>query len=307
MEALIPELRTWKERGGEFWHSNRRVFVLDQPATAERPGATPILVLHGFPSSSFDWHQTLPTLAGARRVVLLDFPGFGFSAKPASYSYSLFEQADVAVEVVRRLGITRVHLVAHDMGTSVACELLARRAEARLDLELASVLLTNGSLYIEMARLTPSQKLLLSPLGPIFARLSTYRSFRWQMSRIVARLLAESEVRAMWQQLNFEQGRLRLPRSIRYVHERRRFAERWLGAWRGNREIPAHVVWGTEDPVAVLAIGERAAREAPGARLERLEGVGHFPMLEAPAEMAAAVDRWVEEAERERGVGGLAL
>ena len=98
--------------------------------------------------------------------------------------YSLHGQANLTEAILRRFAIERVLLVAHDMGTSVATELLARDIEGRLKARLAAVLLFNGSMILERASLTLAQKLLRSRLGPLAARLSSERSFRAQFRRI---------------------------------------------------------------------------------------------------------------------------
>lgn len=285
----VPALRAWHERGAHVSVHGHQLFVVDTPG-AGGDARPPLVVLHGFPSSSFDWHLALPALARERRVVLFDLPGYGFSSKPDRYSYSLFEQLDVVEGLLAKLGVTRVHFVAHDMGTSVLCELLARAQRGLLRVEAQSVLFMNGSIYIELAKLTPGQKLLLSRAGSLFARASSYPVFRLQLERILSRPVHGDELLAMWQQLRFDDGHLRLPKIINYVRERELFWDRWIGALRSNTTIPAHVVWGDADPVAVLAIGERAAREIPGAKLELLRGVGHYPMLEAPDATAAAIN-----------------
>ncbi|HNN28840.1 MAG TPA: alpha/beta fold hydrolase, partial [Agitococcus sp.] len=78
-----------------------------------------ILLLHGFPSSSYDWHALIPLLGDEKRIVCLDFLGFGLSDKPDQHSYSLMEQADIVELLLKQLGIKRVKIIAHDMGTSV--------------------------------------------------------------------------------------------------------------------------------------------------------------------------------------------
>jgi pimeloyl-ACP methyl ester carboxylesterase len=278
----------WRSQGRFERVSGLEVFVRDAGASA----AEGVLVLHGFPSSSSDWAHVLPTLCAKRRVLLFDFPGFGLSEKPEAYGYSLFEQADVAVQVARAHGLTRVHVVAHDMGTSVATELLARRERGLLPFELRSLSLLNGSVYLELASLTLSQRLLRSPLGPVFARLSSYRTFRAQLRRIVSASLAEAELEAMWVQLQARDGAKRLPQLIQYLDERTRYAERWHSALR-RLDVPTLVVWGRRDPVAVMAIGERLAREVPSAQLVTLE-TGHYPMLEDPVAVAAALVSFFE-------------
>lgn len=252
----------------------------------------PLLAIHGFPTSSYDFHQVWPALTARRRVVALDLPGFGFSAKPADYSYSLLEQAEVVEVVARQLGLERVLLWGHDMGTSVVTELLARREAGLLHFAVERVVLMNGSVHAEMTRLTPSQKLLLRPwLGPFFARIASRATYRWQLKRILSREVASDELDDQYTFLRRDDGYLRLPRIILYYHERIRFKRRWVGALE-RLDVPTLVLWGEDDPVAVLAIAEQLASEIPGARLVRLARVGHFPQLEAPAEVLTELERF---------------
>ncbi|WP_227538139.1 alpha/beta fold hydrolase [Marinobacter vulgaris] len=98
------------------------------------PGQETILLIHGFPTASWDWHKIWPALRQAHRVVAMDMLGFGFSEKPASHRYSIHQQADIVEGVVRQLGLDRFHVLAHDYGDTVAQELLARQ---KLELPLA--------------------------------------------------------------------------------------------------------------------------------------------------------------------------
>src|SRR6185436_12149599 len=132
-----------------------------------------LVILHGYPTSSIDYHQVLPSLTNRFRVIAHDHLGFGLSEKPVDYSYALLDQADVAEELWLSLGVTRAHCFAHDYGTSVATELVARSNEGRARVKLSSVTLCNGSVHIELARLRFIQKLLRNRLtGPFVARLT---------------------------------------------------------------------------------------------------------------------------------------
>jgi pimeloyl-ACP methyl ester carboxylesterase len=280
----------WQARGERHaipWLGpDHRVFAV----TAGEGPAPPLLVLHGFPSSSRDFASALPLLAADRRVVVHDHLGFGFSAKPARYSYSLLEQAEVALALWRSLGITRGHLLAHDYGTSVATELLARRERGLCPVELASVTLCNGSVHLDLAHLTPSQQLLRVPhLGALFARLAQKRVFVAQLRRILGdpHSVPDAELDAMWEGMIRDGGRDRLPALAGYMAERTRFAARWIGALE-KLDLPTHVLWGRRDPVAVPAIAEQLAREIPGAELTWLKDLGHYPMLEEPTRWAEA-------------------
>jgi len=240
--ALPSTVVAWRDRGRLLTLARREVFVLDEgPRDAEA-----VLVLHGFPTSSYDWHLAWPDVVHGRRAVTLDLPGYGLSEKPADAAYSLLEQAEVVDLALRTLGVRRAHVVAHDMGTSVACELVAKRELGLLGFEVGSLLLMNGSVHLELARLTLSQKLLRSRVGDIVARASRRSVFQAQMRRIVARPLAQDELDAMWALLCHRDGLLRLPRIISYLDERERFRARWIGALT-RLDVPTHILWGTVD------------------------------------------------------------
>jgi pimeloyl-ACP methyl ester carboxylesterase len=266
------------------------VFCVDQGA-----GSETLLLLHGFPTSSYDWSRVWNALAAHRRVVACDLPGFGFSAKPADYSYSLLEQADVVELVLRELGVRRAHVVAHDMGTSVATELLARRAAGLLHFEIDRLVLMNGSVHAELAHLTPAQKLLRRPwLGPLFARVASATTYRLQLRRILGRkeALSDRDLDEQFALIRLDNGHLRLPAIIGYYAERTRFRRRWIGALE-ELDLPAMILWGRLDPVAVPAIAEALARETPGAELVWMEDLGHYPQLEDPGRVVAELERFL--------------
>jgi pimeloyl-ACP methyl ester carboxylesterase len=119
---LTPRVRRWREAGETVRFRDRDIHML------RREGEGPLLLLlHGFPSSSYDWRLVLEAKGDGQALLACDFLGFGLSEKPRDHDYSLFWQADLVEELVRRHGGGRpVFVVAHDMGTSVATELIAR-------------------------------------------------------------------------------------------------------------------------------------------------------------------------------------
>src|SRR6056297_59569 len=287
--ALPKIAQGWFERGGLEQLAGQECFVVDQ---GDGQADSAIVLLHGFPSSSLDWRTVVDQMSGQPRVLMIDFPGFGFSAKPASgYSYSLVDQADRVLMMLAARGIRRVRLVAHDMGTSVACELLARREMGLLPVAVESAVFMNGSVFIEQARLTPSQKLLRSPLAKPYTKLASARLFRWQIGKILARPIDDEELDAMWALMRYNDGIRTLPLTIAYVDERYRFYQRWTGPL-ARLDIPVRVIWGRHDPVAVPAIAQRLADTIPTAGLDWLDDLGHFPMLEDPPAVAAAIRKF---------------
>jgi pimeloyl-ACP methyl ester carboxylesterase len=279
----------WFARGKLHSVSGFDVFVVDVPAV--RDDAEPVLVLHGFPTSSFDWRKALDVLRARRRVVLLDMPGYGFSSKPDT-KYSLFTQADVVEAVAREVGLSDVALVTHDMGDSVGGEILAREIDGNLGFHVTRRVLTNGSIYIEMAQLTDGQKLLLSlpdealPEGTLNAD-GTAAGLKITFAPDLP--VADDELHAMAELVIRDGGGRILPRIIRYIEERRVHERRWTGAIE-THPAPLHVIWGDLDPVAVWPMAERVASVRTDAVLTRLDGVGHYPMVESPARFNAALE-----------------
>ena len=199
-------------------------------------------------------------------------------------------------------GIESGHLVAHDYGTSVCTELLARRESAELEVGLESVTLSNGSIYLELARLLRTQRILRHRLaGPVLARLTSRRFFKARMRRLWGEesKVEEPELDLLWSLLVSDGGRVVLPRIARYLDERLRYRERWVGALR-RLDLPTLILWGRRDPIAVEAIARRLGRDIPRAQVAWLEGVGHYPMLEAPEAWAKRLLEFVDGPERRR-------
>jgi pimeloyl-ACP methyl ester carboxylesterase len=287
---VVDAVGQWEREGSYYELADERVFVVDR--AAERDELEPVLVLHGFPTCSYDWHGPLETLARKRRVVMPDYPGFGLSSKP-DRRYSLFEQADVVAALVAELGLTELVLVTHDLGDSVGGELLARSLDGELEWEVTRRVITNGSIYMELVQLSDGQQLLLSL--PDEALPEQQAPDRGAIAAALRGTLApdasvdDTELDALAQMVVHDGGNRLLPRTIRYIEERRRHESRWYEAIERHNS-PLTIVWGDADPIAVWPMAERLHAARPDATLVRLEGIGHYPMLEAPDAFDAALE-----------------
>lgn len=294
-------LSAWEADAHWFKHRGHRIFFRDRARVA---GAKRALVLiHGFPTASWDWHLLWPALAERfDRVVAADMIGYGLSDKPRDYAYSILDQADLHEALLAQLGIEEAHLVAHDYGDTVAQELLARhvmrhesgdlpgpQAAARGPRLLSAVLL-NGGLFPEVHRPRPIQKALLTPLGPLLSRLSNRRSFGASFAAIfgAATQPTEAELDAFWHLLERGGGKLVQHKLIRYIPERRTHRARWVGALQAAR-IPLLHVNGPDDPVSGGHMAARWRELLPQAPVVELPGIGHYPQVEAPAKVLEAV------------------
>lgn len=288
---MMPELEQWRAAGAYFSTplSGYRVFFRQIGDVGAPPDET-LLLLHGFPESSFSFHKVVDGLAQRfRRLVLFDMIGYGLSDKPESgYGYSLFEQADVALQLWRHLGVAGGHLLAHDMGDSVATELAARQVGATLPgcfgAGILSFTFTNGSMVLDLARLRVTQKLLLSRIGPRVSRLFSYRTFSQQVrSAHGTGGLDERDLELMWDNICQQDGQRKNHLLIQYLNDRRRFEKpRWLPALRRLR-VPVHLCWGDADAVARVEMAHHLkANYCPDAALTLMPGVGHFCQLSDP-------------------------
>lgn len=292
MAPLTARTAAWRQAGRYIDVGAHQIFVREQAADG---GRLTLLFLHGYPSSSYDWRYAFDRLAG-HHVVALDFLGFGLSSKPRDQVYSLKIQADIVEAVARQLASERVTLIAHDMGSSVATELLARDLDADLSFQLTSAVLFNASLVRERASLLWGQKLLLSRFGALAARLSSEMVFRRQLAGIFSdsHPLSDQEAADQWSLLTQRDGHHLLDRLINYNHERVTppFAERWrraLTEWPGRLEL----AWAERDPICTEAVLEAVLSLRPQASLTRLRGLGHYPQIEDPPAVYGVIQEHV--------------
>ena len=285
------ELDAWQRDGRACTYRGHEVFYRD---AGDGPA---LLCIHGFPSASWDWHKLWPELTARFRVVAPDMLGFGLSAKPRDYAYSLRDQADLHEALLGALGIEAAHVLAHDYGDSVAQELLARQLERGDGLRLRSVCLLNGGLFPESHRARPSQKLLRSPLGPLFARLASESRFSANFAEVFGPRTQPSpaELQTVWRLNQVHDGMRVMPKLIRYIDERRQQRQRWVEALQ-RAVVPLRFVNGPEDPVSGRHMAERYRELVPHPDIVLLEGIGHYPQLEAPEAVLAAVLEHIERA-----------
>jgi len=284
--------KEWEKRGRYLEVNGHRLFVIDEGRQQET-----LAILHGFPSCGYDFWKVLPRLSQQFRVVIHDHPGFGLSEKPIDYSYSLIEQADHALMLWQQLGISSAHLLAHDYGTSIATEIIARHNRGEQPIEIQSVTLTNGSMLINMAQLRPIQRALRNRvIGPLVAKLSSEKVFIRNMKKIWGdpRQIDLEELKVLWQMLIHNDGRAVLPQISRYTCERLFFWHRWIGALE-QTDLPVNILWADQDPVAVIQMADVLHEKIARSQLRKLVGIGHYPMLEAPEQWGDALLEMIEK------------
>jgi pimeloyl-ACP methyl ester carboxylesterase len=169
---------------------------------------------------------------------------------------------------------------------------MARDRHGGEGVAIHAIVMLNGSILQDVASPTRAQKMLASPAGPAFARAMGERGFKSGFSRIFsdAHPLSDDEAADQWSLIAHKDGKLVLPKTIAYMDERRRLADRWhgaFGAWEGDLQL----VWGMQDPVANPAVLRGLQELRPGVPTRELDDVGHYPQLEDPLAVAQALTR----------------
>ena len=289
--TISPQLIRWKSSGefinyGPFKH---QVFVKQigsESAIADRT----LLLIHGFPESSYSYHKILDGMMQRfDRIILFDMLGYGLSDKPLDdFTYSLFEQADLAFRVWHHFNIIGGHMLSHDMGDSVATEILARHENGLMpgwfSNGLQSLTFTNGSMVLELAALRATQKILLSKHGHLMKNVTNFKIFNQQVRSAHGNdHLSEEDVKLLWEGNTLQEGHRKTYLTIKYLNDRKRFEKtRWLPAL-SQTKLPVHLCWGDDDAVARIKMAQYLKNHiCKNATLSVMKGVGHFCQLDDP-------------------------
>lgn len=286
------ELEAWRSAGETFNYAERSIFT----RKGGQEGAPALVLIHGFPTSSWDWNKVWPLLAKDYALFTLDMLGFGDSDKPQNFSYLISEQADLIEAWLSSEGLQEYHILAHDYGDTVAQELLARDNERRAGsggdrcrLRIGTVALLNGGLFPETHRPALIQRLLLSPIGALVARFTSRDRLEKNLQKIFGTEThpSKEEVDGFWDLICRNNGHRIMHRLIGYMTQRRKNRTRWVGALQRTR-VPLKLINGAVDPIsgAHMVVRYRELIAAPD--VSELPGIGHYPQVEAPDSVADA-------------------
>ena len=274
-------LKEWKQQGKYLTYKNNQVFY------RENGNGEHLLLIHGFPTASYDWHKIWDELIARFHVIAPDMMGFGFTDKPQNYKYSLFDQADLYEHILKEKGITNFHILAHDYGDTVAQELIARQLERQkkgtATWEIESVCFMNGGIIPGEHRPRLIQWLLMTPIGKWVGMLSTKSTLRKNFHAIFGKNTppTEQEIDEFWELMTYNNGKGVIHKIIWYMDERIKNKVRWVGGMQ-NAIIPMLIINGPEDPISGRHSAEMFKILVPHAELRLLEGIGHYPQVEDP-------------------------
>lgn len=277
----------WKDTGQYFQFKDFPIFY------REGGEGETLLLIHGFPTASWDWHKLWHKLVQEYHLIALDMLGFGFSAKPQKYSYSILEQADIIESLLSSKGISKVHILSHDYGDTVAQELLSRfeskKNKSIEGISIHSICFLNGGLFPETHQPLLIQRLLMSPLGALIASFFTKEKLAQNLQKIFGYNTqpSQADITAFWELITYNAGKKVFHLLIRYMKERIKYRKRWVGALQ-KTSCPMLLINGSMDPISGVHMAKRYRELIPDPKVVSLATIGHFPLLEAPEEVLKA-------------------
>jgi pimeloyl-ACP methyl ester carboxylesterase len=292
------ELERWKDRGRCFDYLGFEVFYRTE-------GSGPrLLLIHGYPFSSFDWVHIWPALSERFSLVAPDMLGMGFSAKPVRYDYSVHDHADMHEALLAHLGVHECHVLAHDIGVSVAQELLARDElgeQTAAPFHIKSITWLNGGLFHEAYTPRPIQRLLSgTPLGEVLARYRRVLLLDAVLDRAVGEMFGprtkpSPELLAQFRELlDYNDGRRVTHKVGRFVVDRYHHRNRWVRAMRQTR-LPMRLIDGPSDPNSGRHMADRYQELVPNPDVVLLdEQIGHWPQIEDPENVIAHLLEFID-------------
>jgi pimeloyl-ACP methyl ester carboxylesterase len=275
-QVMAPLLLRLEQRRCRLAAGRVRVDDVEM-AYLEGGSGEPLILVHGFGATKDNFTRVAAYLTPHYRVLIPDLPGFGDSSKAETASYSIGQQVEWLHGFATALGVGRVHLGGSSMGGFIATLYALTHPDDVGSLWLLAPAGTEAAFDSELARR-------ISETGENMLVASTPEAFGRTMDFVLTRkpFMPYSVKRVMGKQA-----------AVNFKLHSRIFEEigppKEPGLEHRLQEVtaPALVVWGTQDRVLSPAAAERYRTAMPNAQVIRMEGIGHLPMVEAPAPAAA--------------------
>ncbi|MBE1548595.1 pimeloyl-ACP methyl ester carboxylesterase [Mycobacterium sp. OAS707] len=251
-----------------------------------------ILLIHGMAGSSDTWRAMIPQLAKKYRVVAPDLLGHGRSDKPRG-DYSLGAFAVWLRDLLDELGVTRATIVGQSLGGGVAMQFVYQHPDYCQRL----VLISSGGLGPDVGwtlRLlsAPGAELIMPIIAPPPV-LKAGNKLRSWFSSVGVQSPRGAEIWSAYSSFADSQTRQAFLRTLRSVVDYRGQAVSALNRLHVASELPIMAIWGDKDQIIPVSHAYAAQEVRPESRLEVLEGVGHFPQVERPAEVVDLLDDFI--------------
>jgi pimeloyl-ACP methyl ester carboxylesterase len=276
---MNQDIIDWKNKGQYLNCQGHNIFYF-QEGKGEN-----LLILHGYPYSSYEWKEMLKVLTQYYTVTIFDLLGMGFSDKPKDHTYSYEEHCAIVNQLLSHLKISETHILSHDLGVSIAQELIAKDAEGGKNCTIKSIAFMNGGLFMDAYKPRLIQRLLSqSPsfIGKLLSRKIGKASVNKSVKSIYGLKTQPTDdfLDQQWEILNYNEGKS-IPYLIgRLVFDKYNYQDRWINAMQ-KTTVPLCYICGPYDPNSGLHMAKRYQDLIPNPKVYLLKDhIGHWPLLE---------------------------
>jgi len=181
-------------------------------------------------------------------------------------------------------GVSEAFVLAHDLGDTVAQELVRR--DSALSFRINKLMLLNGGMVMGAYKPMLIQEMLLIPyLGDVLSHTMTETAFKLNFSRLFAEEPEKTFLQDAYESILRRNGKRCYGRLIRYLTERDEWNEWWLAAL-AKSKVPVELVWGMQDIVSTPKVAHAVVKRVLRAQFTPLANIGHYPQWEAPQRVA---------------------
>ena len=239
-----------------------------------------MLLVHGLGGSSFTWRHLIPELRRSHRVFAVDLKGFGSSPKPYGEDYSLAEQARLLRRGIQRYDLRKLTIIGHSMGGGVAL-MTTQQLIMEGDPRVSALVLIDSVGYRQklpnVFHVLRTPVVGLAALHLIPARMQIEHSLRSSYHR--PKTITEDQVLGWMEPFDDPGAKYAMYRTVQQIVPED--IDRITAQYR-HMYVPTLIVWGRQDPVVPLEIGERLYRDLLSSKLLIINECGHLPHEERP-------------------------
>ena len=260
----------------------------------EKGAGPPLVLLHGFTSSTYSWKDVFDPLSKSFRVIAIDLKGFGFSSKPDG-DYTKRAQALLIDRLLEHLKIEKAWFCGNSMGGEVSLNLALRnpqRVAGLILIDSAGIVVPGG------ATLAPGYLLL-----PVVGRV--LMAFALTSDKLVREGLEKSfadDTKVTADRVAYYHRPLRTRGGqLAALRVRTHWAQFPVEPELGRISAPTLIVWGAEDQLIPLEAGRRMNSLIKGSQLVIIEKCGHVPQEEMPERVIDEITKFIEVADKRQG------
>ncbi len=248
----------------------------------------PILLIHGFPTSSHLWRNVMPELAKSHRAIAIDLPGYGLSEKPLDIKYNFFFFEKVLDGFLDALGITKTALAVHDLGGPVGLFWAVRHPERLTQLVILNTLVYPETswavkLFLISLRLPGVRDYLVSPKG-LVASMKFGVVHKDRLNRDALTPYTAPFVDSAARQALIKAGSGLSVKGLAEIAQKL-----------PSLEVPVRIIYGENDRILpeVAKTMRRVNGDLPGAEVTSLPNCGHFLQEDEPQRVGELISEFL--------------